>query len=157
MLIDHDGIDEWRALERTRARRRKESRLHRQRYPGQDKRNRQSEYRAKWPEHVLRAAKYRAKKIGVPFDLLPSEIVVPAICPVLGIPLSHKIGYGPCNHSPSLDRVVPELGYVRGNVVVISGRANRIKYDATPEELERVAAYARFQTELVRSGHGAKQ
>jgi hypothetical protein len=37
--------------------------------------------------------------------------------------------------SPSLDRIKPELGYVPGNIQVISARANVMKNDATPEEL----------------------
>jgi hypothetical protein len=45
------------------------------------------------------------------------------------------------NNSPSLDRIVPELGYVEGNVVWISNRANILKRDATWEELQRVAEW----------------
>ena len=41
----------------------------------------------------------------------------------------------------SLDCIIPELGYVPGNVAVISRRANTIKNDATIEELELVLAY----------------
>ena len=41
-------------------------------------------------------------------------------------------------NSPSLDRIRLELGYVKGNVRVISGRANLLKNDATIEELEAV-------------------
>lgn len=48
-------------------------------------------------------------------------------------------------NSPSLDKIVPELGYVKGNIVVVSLRANQIKSDATIEELQAVAKfYNRF-------------
>ncbi len=56
-------------------------------------------------------------------------------CPILHIKLTHD---GNRDHSPSLDRIIPQKGYVKGNVQVISLRANRIKSDATLEELERI-------------------
>lgn len=72
--------------------------------------------------------------------------MVPPCCPVLGIPLVRRKGRGVADHSPTLDRLIPAKGYVRGNVMVISMRANRIKSDATLEELERVAAWLRTTT-----------
>jgi hypothetical protein len=85
-------------------------------------------------------ARKRAAKFGLPFDIEPEDIVISEYCPVLGIRLSAS---GPRDNRPSLDRRIPSLGYTRTNVLVISFRANRIKADATPEELERVFAYAR--------------
>lgn len=43
--------------------------------------------------------------------------------------------------SPSLDRLDCRKGYVRGNVEVISWKANRIKSNATVMELMKVATY----------------
>lgn len=43
--------------------------------------------------------------------------------------------------TPSLDRIVPERGYVRGNVEVISWEANRLKNSATLEQLEALVDY----------------
>lgn len=83
-------------------------------------------------------ARTRAKLLGVPFDLTDEDIVVPAVCPILGIALV-KGPNGGHDASPTLDRFDPDLGYVSGNVRVISMRANRIKNDATPAELRRVA------------------
>jgi hypothetical protein len=40
-----------------------------------------------------------------------------------------------------LDRLIPELGYVKGNIAVVSTRANTLKRDATPEELMKVARF----------------
>lgn len=100
-------------------------------------------YRKQNPEKViLGRAKYRAKKKGVPFNLELEDIVIPARCPVLDIPLMVNEGgaHSAC-HSPSLDRIDPEKGYVKGNVIVISTKANRIKNDATPEELLKVASF----------------
>lgn len=89
---------------------------------------------------MVRAAKARATKTGVPFALCPDDITIPAECPVLGIPIIVGADKASDN-SPSLDRVVPRMGYVPGNVLVISNRANRIKNDATPTELRQVADF----------------
>ena len=86
-------------------------------------------------------AKNRARKIGVRFDLKPSDIVIPEFCPVLGVKLVRskmKSNFA----SPSIDRIFPERGYVRGNVRVISQKANTIKNNSTIEELEKVLAYS---------------
>jgi hypothetical protein len=89
---------------------------------------------------MLSDARRTAKAKGLPFNLTLDDISVPPACPVLGIPLTCEPGPRK-DGVPSLDRIVPALGYVKGNVVVVSWRANRIKCDATIEELERVAAY----------------
>lgn len=59
------------------------------------------------------------------------------MCPVLGIPIFSGRGKQ-IDNSPNLDRIVPEKGYVPGNVRVISAKANRIKSNATAEELKLV-------------------
>jgi len=90
-------------------------------------------------------AKQRAKAAGVPFTISAKDIIIPTHCPVLGIPLTRRLGRkGGCDASPSLDRIVPQLGYVPGNIVVVSRRANRIKSDASIEELEQVADFYRI-------------
>lgn len=95
-------------------------------------------------KRIIYRTRSRAKAAGIPFDLAEDDVVVPTHCPVLGIPLVRhqgKRGYHP--DSPSLDRKVPALGYVKGNVVVISARANLLKNDATLSELEAVVHYLR--------------
>lgn len=89
---------------------------------------------------LLRAARERAKTLGVPFAISLEDIHVPHICPALGIPLVQGLGK-PHAGSPTLDRVIPTLGYVRGNVAVISYKANAMKQDADPEQLRRVATW----------------
>ena len=88
---------------------------------------------------LIGAAKARAKKKNVPFDLLPEDIRIPENCPVFGIPLLRGEGIAE-DQSPSLDRMVPEKGYVKGNIWVISHRANRIKNNATLAELKQLTA-----------------
>jgi hypothetical protein len=82
-------------------------------------------------------ARQRAKQLGVPCTIKRSDIVIPEMCPVLG------------DSSPSLDRIIPSLGYVPGNVRVISQRANRIKNDATSLELRLVASYIELSASQV--------
>jgi len=97
------------------------------------------------PVRKLRqAAARRARDCGIPFSLQSGDITIPTHCPVLGIELRPGPNGGHAN-SPSLDRIRPELGYVSGNVAVISMRANRIKNDATPAELRRVADWLESQ------------
>src|SRR5262249_53413260 len=44
-------------------------------------------------------------------------------------------------NSATLDRIIPSKGYVRGNVVVVSWRANHLKNNATPDEIRRLAEW----------------
>ena len=97
-------------------------------------------------------AKKRAKDKGVPFEITREDIVVPTHCPILGIKLERGIGArNYVDTSPSLDRIVPEKGYVVGNIAVISMRANRIKNDATTDELRSVLAFVERMTDCVPS------
>jgi hypothetical protein len=90
--------------------------------------------------NLVRWAKRRAKEQDVPFNLTEDDLIIPTICPVLGIPLFHSEGSSSDN-SPTVDRIIPDVGYVPGNVVVVSSRANRLKSDASLEELRRVIDY----------------
>ena len=97
-------------------------------------------------ESLLKRAKHRAKQGVVPFEIKLEHIPIPEVCPALGIPIvihsPMKNGRcGPEPDSPSIDRIIPSLGYVPGNVKVISVRANKIKSDATIDELEKIVAY----------------
>ncbi len=101
-------------------------------------------FRVAHPEKVLwDSARQRARKEAIPFEIKPEDIFIPPCCPVLGIPLQRRVGRGGGDASPSLDRIVPEKGYVLGNIAVISNKANRIKSNATSEELDRVAMWLR--------------
>ena len=93
------------------------------------------------PENVIRtlvnSARRRAKKSGVDFDINYKDLPMPAGCPVLGIPFDSTNITTP--NSPSIDRLDPNKGYVKGNVVIISHMANRIKSNATPNQIRAVA------------------
>lgn len=86
------------------------------------------------------AARQRAKKSGLACTITEGDLLIPPVCPVLGVPMQ-RTAYRQGSNSPSLDRLDNSLGYIPGNVRVISWRANRIKGDATVEEVEKVLAY----------------
>ncbi len=93
-----------------------------------------------WQRRQVQCIRSRAKRLGVPFDLTVDDLTIPTYCPVLGILL--LIGDGRHRDaSPSVDRIDPARGYVRGNVAVISNRANRIKNDGTTEEHRRLVSW----------------
>lgn len=84
--------------------------------------------------YILTRAKNRAKKLGLDFNLELSDIVIPEICPLLEVPivLGNADDY---EYSPSIDRIDNSKGYVKGNVWIISKKANSMKNSATKEEL----------------------
>lgn len=89
---------------------------------------------------LLRGAKYRAQELGLPFNLVEEDILIPSHCPILGVKLARGDGQAG-DWSPSLDKIIPSAGYIRGNVQVISYKANAMKRDATTDELRRFAKW----------------
>lgn len=90
------------------------------------------------------SAKNRATRVGLPFNISPADIVIPETCPVLGIPMRRGTKTQTPN-SPSVDRLIPERGYVIGNIGVISSKANTIKGSASASELRAVADYVEMR------------
>lgn len=119
----------------------------------------QKEKRIANPEILLfRNAKGRARDASVPFTIEVKDIVVPDICPILWIPLtvgSEVLHDG----SPTLDRRTPELGYVKGNIAVLSHRANTIKNNGTADEHRLIADWMegksniKFQAQIAEKKH----
>ena len=100
------------------------------------------------PENYLcMLAKNRSKKEGIYFNLKPEDIHIPEFCPVLGIKLEFSNGKHATDCSPTLDKFIPELGYIKENVVVISKRANRLKGDAYTVEIEALASWMNKRVE----------
>ncbi|MEY9506918.1 hypothetical protein ABIE87_006476 [Bradyrhizobium diazoefficiens] len=89
---------------------------------------------------LIMRARMRAKRAGLEHDVKLDDLHVPTHCPVLGIPLHAATG-GPLANRFSLDRIDSRKGYVKGNVQIISFRANTIKGNATAAELRAVADY----------------
>lgn len=95
------------------------------------------DYRNNLEANLLRGARKRAKDKNLPFTIKKEDIVVPSICPLLNIEIKVAEGKQDDN-SPSLDRIVPEKGYVKGNVWVICQRANWLKNNASLSELKMI-------------------
>lgn len=85
-------------------------------------------------------AKSRAKAQNIPFSIEVIDILIPVYCPVLGLELKINTGNAKDN-SASLDRIIPELGYIKSNIQVISHKANTMKSNATLEELKKLVKW----------------
>ena len=94
--------------------------------------------RATWAKHMINSLKGRCRKKGLPFDLVANDLLalIPddGICPAIGIEII--FGGKLSRNSPSIDRIIPLLGYVRGNICIISHKANSMKQDCVdPDQL----------------------
>lgn len=121
-------------------------RLRRQRNKGKIRERARKLYEARPEIWILSNIRTRARQAGIPCTITTKDILPPRMCPVLGIKLKrNRRGResGPQDNSPSVDRIDPSRGYVPGNVIVVSQKANRIKQNATPAEIECVAVFYR--------------
>ena len=87
-------------------------------------------------QKIYDRAKTRATRKGREFNIELSDIDIPLKCPVFNIPLVEETEY-----SPSIDRIDSSKGYIKGNIQIISKRANLLKNNATIEELELVVKF----------------
>jgi hypothetical protein len=98
---------------------------------------------------LLSAARSRAKKKNLEFNIDASDVIIPPICPIFGIPLiPGGVDGSPAINSPSIDRVDNTKGYIKGNIRVISYWANSMKRDCNIEILEKVLAYMKAHREV---------
>lgn len=93
-------------------------------------------------------ARSRAKKGNYPFSIEQGDVKELMFnldyCPALGIKINWEADKLEDN-SPTLDKIVPELGYVKGNIAVISAKANRIKSNATADDIGKVYCWLKKQ------------
>lgn len=113
--------------------------------------------RVKWIEKTLKKdpslflwfrTKWAASAKGLDFDLSPEDLKIPEFCEVLGLRIVVKMPEtggrrGAKDEAASVDRLNSSLGYVKGNVRIISNLANTIKNFGTARQHELVAAYMR--------------
>ena len=106
-------------------------------------------------KNALSSAKTRSKTKAVAFelDIEYLESIATDKCPVFNVDLKYISSFnGSGNadpHAAALDRVIPALGYVKGNVVFISNWANSIKSDATEVQLYAVANWLHYKRKEV--------
>jgi hypothetical protein len=84
--------------------------------------------------------KSRCKRLNREFSIDLEDIIIPEKCPVFGFELKRE-DKQTWMSAPSVDRIDSSKGYIKGNVTVVSRRANILKRDATVEELEQLFNY----------------
>jgi hypothetical protein len=86
--------------------------------------------------------KSSSKKRNIPFNLKVTELnslTFPISCPILGIPLT--VNREQSDNSYSIDRIDSNKGYEIDNIIVISWKANRLKNNASSEELQKISEF----------------
>jgi hypothetical protein len=93
------------------------------------------------------AIRYRAKHDNLAFDLTPEYLKeiwpLDDACPILHKPFIYVTGekqQGAFPFSPSVDRFIPALGYVKGNVAIVSHYINTLKNNCTDPAVFRQLA-----------------
>tara|TARA_B100001123_G_scaffold422595_1_gene531716 strand:- start:525 stop:1250 length:726 start_codon:yes stop_codon:yes gene_type:complete len=97
------------------------------------------------------AAKNRARKKNIEFSIHIDDIIIPKICPVFKIKLHLVKDDKSQSHKsrlmvPSLDRISSDKGYIKGNIVVLSYKANIIKGQGSAEQHRKIAEWIRRKT-----------
>jgi hypothetical protein len=104
---------------------------------------------------MLTSAKNRAKKKNIPFNIdkeyLNSIYPKDNKCPVLDVPF--QLGNlseikKTKDYAPSLDRIIPEKGYIKNNLVIVSSISNRVKNNVSIETLEKILNFYKKLNEL---------
>jgi len=118
-----------------------------QRHPGRRKTyaktwllQREGETALEWRKRTFSRKSNRKNRLQA------TDIEWPTHCPVLGFELDYTGKDHYCGWS--IDKIIPSRGYVAGNVAIISKLANRIKQDATSEQILQVANWVASKTAL---------
>lgn len=90
--------------------------------------------------YMWRGARSRARRRGLAFDIEVEDIVIPKYCPALGIELMINTK-GFKDNSPSIDRIDNDKGYIKGNIQILSYKANAMKSSAAFDEIEKLYTY----------------
>jgi len=105
-------------------------------------RNAITKQRAVRPRKILLCnMRMSARKRGLEFSITESDIEWATHCPVFGVELTYFAKGCRTHNSASFDRFDNSLGYIPGNVRVVSWRVNELKRDATVEEMRKVLTY----------------
>lgn len=87
---------------------------------------------------LFKSARHGAIKRGLEFSISVGDIHIPERCPVFGFELTLD---GKRSTSASIDRIDNTKGYIPGNIVVVSMKANHVKSDCTIDELRRLVSF----------------
>lgn len=94
-------------------------------------------------KEIYNKLKNSAKKRGIEFELSLTdlnEITFPITCPVFGIPLKWNSGKA-ADDSYSFDRIDSTKGYNIENIIITSWKANRLKNNASQEDLLKISKF----------------
>lgn len=91
--------------------------------------------------YMLHNARSSAKKRGLEFDITVDDFEIPEVCPVFGFKLELVCSQGTKDNKPSLDRIDSSKGYIKGNIQIISWRANNLKSNGTLEEFQKLVEF----------------
>jgi hypothetical protein len=90
-------------------------------------------------KNKIKSLRKRAFGKGLDFNLTIEDFkILPTHCPVLGIEINYTNKGKPQDNSPSVDRIDNTKGYTSDNIIIICYRANRLKNDASIEEIEKI-------------------
>ncbi len=99
---------------------------------------------------ILIKLKNRSKENELTFNLTKGDIIIPKFCPILGIELK-TTNIRPQDCSPSVDRINNNQGYIKGNIIITSWKANRIKGTADINDMKLI--YENFYTKIENTAH----
>lgn len=88
---------------------------------------------ARFETTIVQRSKFRAMKKNIPHNITEEDIIIPEYCPILGVKIEMKRN---SKYGPSIDQIVPGKGYIKGNIQIISRRANYLKSNITPDEVD---------------------
>lgn len=123
-----------------------QDRVYREKYPETVKRcsknyKRKHKQKPHSPQYMMLAnARARAKRENYPCSITMKDIIFPKFCPITNLELRFNKGKT-AEDSYTLDKIIPELGYVPGNIRVISRKANRWKDNMTRENIQTLLDY----------------
>ncbi len=97
--------------------------------------------------YIWEQTRSRAKQYQLDFNITPEDIVIPTHCPIFGIPLIKSMIR--TENTPSIDRIDPTHGYIKGNIQIISMRANRLKSNMTLSEIKALYEYVNQKVDIL--------
>lgn len=101
---------------------------------------READYRERRPAiRLLQSTRQSAKLKELEHNITEADLVLTEFCPYLGIKIDYTAGNGKTMRKPSVDRIDPSKGYIKGNVEVVSSLANTMKNKANKEQLQNFA------------------
>lgn len=105
-----------------------------------EKERRNRDWKVDAAKLLYKNIKSRCKRTGKEFSINLEDIIIPEKCPVFGFELKRE-DKKTWMFAPSVDRIDSSKGYINGNIIVVSRRANILKRDSTPDELRKLADY----------------